>query len=117
MICILFALDITISKRSDSYLNIEAPHAPPSPGGAFHTPNRGPRIRITRDNMPRITKNSVNWQKHAPTKTCANCKYVERIEKKGYRGIIYFDGSRCTLNGFKTGGLAICDKWTEKVDE
>ncbi len=24
-----------------------APHAPPSPGGAFHTPNRGPRIRIT----------------------------------------------------------------------
>ena len=28
-----------------------APHAPPSPGGAFHTPNRGPRIRITRDDM------------------------------------------------------------------
>lgn len=25
-----------------------APHATPSPGGAFHTPNRGPRIRITR---------------------------------------------------------------------
>nr|DAF89913.1 MAG TPA: immunity protein [Siphoviridae sp. ctwHj1] len=49
--CIAFALDITISKRSDSYLNIEAPHAPPSPGGAFHTPNRGPRIRITLDDM------------------------------------------------------------------
>lgn len=28
-----------------------APHAPPSPGGAFHTPNRGPRIRITLDDM------------------------------------------------------------------
>lgn len=66
--------------------------------------------------MKRITKDSVNWQKHAPTKNCANCKYVERIEKKGYLGKTYVDGSRCTLNGWKTGGLAICDHWQEKVD-
>ena len=65
--------------------------------------------------MKRITKSSVNWQKHAPTKNCANCKHVERIEKKGYYGTPYFEGSRCTLNGWKTGGLAICDKWTERA--
>lgn len=93
-----------------------ASHAPSSPGGAFHTPNRGPRIRITRDDMPRITKNSVNWQKHAPTKNCANCKHIERIEKKNYYGTSYLAGSRCTLNGWKTGTLAICDKWAEKAE-
>lgn len=36
-----------------------APHAPPSPGGAFHTPNRGPRIRITRGIMQKYRKKPV----------------------------------------------------------
>lgn len=67
--------------------------------------------------MKRITKDSVNWQKHAPTKNCQNCNYAERIEKAGYYGGTYLAGTRCTLNGFKTGGLAICDKWMEKVAE
>ena len=43
-----------------------APHAPPSPGGAFHTPNRGPRIRITRSNMENFkVGDTVQWASSA----------------------------------------------------
>ena len=43
-----------------------APHATPSPGGAFHTANRGPRIRITRDDMENFkVGDTVQWASSA----------------------------------------------------
>lgn len=71
--------------------------------------NRGPRIRITLDDMEQATKESVNWQEYAPARNCENCQYGRCIDVYQY---VY----RCVLNDWNTGALSICDKWTEKAE-